>query len=73
MSLGPVEYFMREREVVPLGLLLKIQGKGFCVIRFLLQKKKDMNPPSWFPLTAQTKQMQKYQVYVFCSSGKLLI
>lgn len=71
MSVGPVECFMQEREVASLGLLLKIQGKGFCVIRFLLQK--DMNLLSWFSLTAHTKQMQKYQVYVFCSSGKLLI
>lgn len=72
MSLGPVECFMQEREVASLGLLLKIQGKGFCVIHFVL-KKKDINLLSWFPLTARTKQMQKYQVYVFCSSGKLLI
>lgn len=41
MSLGPVECFMQEREVASPGLLLKIQGKGFCVIRFLLQKRHE--------------------------------
>lgn len=30
------------------------------------KKKKDTNLLSWFLLTAHTKQMQKYQVYVFC-------
>lgn len=49
MSLGLVEYFMQEREVAPLGLLLKIQGKGFCVIRFLLQKKKRQEPTQLDP------------------------
>lgn len=41
MSLGPVECFMQEREVASLGLLLKIQGKGFCVTSFLLQKRHE--------------------------------
>lgn len=41
MSLGTVECFMQEREVASLGLLLKIQGEGFCVICFLLQKRRE--------------------------------
>ena len=41
MSLGPVKCFIQEREVASLRLLLKIQGKGFCVILFLLQKRHE--------------------------------
>lgn len=36
-ELGPCG--MQEREVASLGLLLKIQEKGFCVIHFLLKKR----------------------------------
>lgn len=71
IELGTVEYFMQEREVASLCLLLKIQGEGFLSSAF--SWKNDVNLLSWFPLTAHAKQMQKYQVYVFCSSGKLLI
>lgn len=41
MSLGPVECFMQGREMASLGFLLKIQGKGFWVIHFLLQKRHE--------------------------------
>lgn len=40
-ELGTVECFMQEREVASLGLLLKTQGEGFCVICFLLQKRHE--------------------------------
>lgn len=76
--MSPVECFIQEREVASLSLLLKLKGKGFCHLLFSWKKKKQTNTKSrnllsWFLLTAHPKEMQKYQVYVFCSSGKLLI
>lgn len=73
-----IECFMQEREVASLSLLLKLQGKVFCHLLFPGKTSRQTNTKSrnllsWFLLTVHTKEMQKYQVYVFCSSGKLLI